>query len=319
VYRSSLDRLICFVVGADGHLYDKFWDGSQWVWEDQGPIPGGGGSGALSAVYREFSRGKRGGPSTGLKRLKPVIIDQPICFVTGGDGHLHDNFLENLIHYEQWVWDDQGPLPSGAAGGASLWGLSAVYQSSLDRLICFVTGSDGHLYDKFWDGSQWVWEDQGPLPSGANPFGLSAVYQSSLDRLVCFVTGADGHLYDKFWDGSQWVWEDQGSIPGGLNFPVNPSAVYRSSSDQLVCFVVGADGHLYDKFWDGSQWVWQDQGIPPSGSKLYGGLSAVYRFSVHNVIDQLVCFVAAGANDGQLYDKFWDGGQWVWENQGAPS
>ena len=38
---------------------------------------------------------------------------------------------------------------------------SAVYQSSIGRVVCFVTGDDGHLYDKFWDGSQWVWEDQG--------------------------------------------------------------------------------------------------------------------------------------------------------------
>jgi hypothetical protein len=29
----------------------------------------------------------------------------------------------------------------------------AVYQSSLDRLVSFEIRSDGHLFDKFWNGS----------------------------------------------------------------------------------------------------------------------------------------------------------------------
>jgi hypothetical protein len=35
---------------------------------------------------------------------------------------------------------------------------SAVYQSEIDRVHAFVVGSDGNLYDNFWNGSQWVWE-----------------------------------------------------------------------------------------------------------------------------------------------------------------
>ena len=38
---------------------------------------------------------------------------------------------------------------------------AAVYQPSLDRIVVFVNGADGHLYDKYWDGSAWVWEGQG--------------------------------------------------------------------------------------------------------------------------------------------------------------
>lgn len=42
-----------------------------------------------------------------------------------------------------------------------LVGSSPIYQPTLDRISIFVNGSDGHLYDKYWNGSQWAWEDQG--------------------------------------------------------------------------------------------------------------------------------------------------------------
>ena len=38
---------------------------------------------------------------------------------------------------------------------------SAVYQSSIDRLVVFVAGSNGNLFDKFTNGPVWQWEDQG--------------------------------------------------------------------------------------------------------------------------------------------------------------
>ena len=47
------------------------------------------------------------------------------------------------------------PVPAGATNVSSP---SAVYQPTLDSIFVFVTGDDGHLYDKYRDGSQWVWE-----------------------------------------------------------------------------------------------------------------------------------------------------------------
>jgi uncharacterized protein YegJ (DUF2314 family) len=88
VYQSAIDRVQVFVQGSDGHLYDNFWDGTQWVWEDHGTPPGTG-VGVLDGTH------------------------------------------------------------------------AAVYQSAIDRVQVFVKGSDGHLYDNFWDGTQLVWEDHG--------------------------------------------------------------------------------------------------------------------------------------------------------------
>ena len=86
---------------------------------------------------------------------------------------------------------------------------SAVYQSSIDRLVVFVV-TNGHLFDKFWNGSAWQWEDQGLPPGTFAATAPSAVYQSSIDRLVVFVAGSNGNLFDKFTNGPVWQWEDQG-------------------------------------------------------------------------------------------------------------
>ncbi|MEH1837937.1 MAG: hypothetical protein V7L20_04020, partial [Nostoc sp.] len=89
----TLDRISTFVVGSNGHLYDKFYNGSQWVWEEQGTPPS----------------------ATVIRPSRTRAINSP----------------------------------------------GVVYQPTLDRISTFVVGSNGHLYDKFYNGSQWVWEDQG--------------------------------------------------------------------------------------------------------------------------------------------------------------
>jgi hypothetical protein len=95
--------------------------------------------------------------------------------------------------------------------GTTVSSPSAVYQGLLSRLVVFVIGGDGQLYDKYWDGFAWVWESQQTPPSGAGIVApLSTVYQYTLDRLVVFVAGTDGNLWVKYWDGG-WKWQNQGT------------------------------------------------------------------------------------------------------------
>jgi hypothetical protein len=241
VYQPTLDRVQVFVNADNGHLYVKYWNGSAWIWEDQG-TPAAGVNVALdSAVYQP-------------------PLDRIIVFVTGENGHLYDKYSDG----SKWLWEDHG-IPPGAK---SARGLSPVFQPPLNRIICFVGGDDasgGHLYDKYWDGSKWVWEDQGNPPSTTGLYVGGAVYQPTLDRVTVFVTGTNGHLYDKYWNGKNWVWEDQGIPPGdiGVSAPCNLSAVYQPTLARIIVFLVGSKtGHLYDKYSDGSKWVWENQGTP---------------------------------------------------------
>ena len=250
IYQASIDRLVAFVTAPDNHVHLKFWDGAGWVWEDMGTPPGVGVDqggvptfGRLSAVYQ-------------------ASIDRLVVFAVGVTQRLYDLFWSGA----GWVWEDQGsPANLEVVDYDSL---SAVYQASIDRLVVFAVAyktndsSTQHLYDKFWNGAELVWEDQGTPPSTSWVTSPSAVYQAAIDRLHVFVIGGDGHLYDKFWNGAGWVWEDL-ETPVGVSSVTSPSAVYQTSIDRIHVFVVGNNGRLYVTLWNGVKWVWEDLGIRP--------------------------------------------------------
>ena len=55
-----------------------------------------------------------------------------------------------------WVWQAQGT--PGVALADNTLNISAVYQSAIDRVMCFAIGNDNNLYIDFWNGKEWVWE-----------------------------------------------------------------------------------------------------------------------------------------------------------------
>jgi hypothetical protein len=242
VYQPTLDRIVVFMDGSDGHLYDKYWNGQQWVWEDQGVPPGLTGIDVVgTAVYQPT--------------LDRITVFETAS-IAGGPTHLYDKYWNG----QQWAWEDQG-LPFGV----EVYGSdrpSAVYQPTLNRLTVFVIGEDGHLYDKYWNGQQWVWEDQG-LPPGATFLGNpTAIYEPASDRLLVFVTDKGRRLYDKYWNGQRWVWEDQGTPPGTDFINTICGAGYQPTLDRTFVFVIGGDGGLNDKYSNGNEWVWENQGFP---------------------------------------------------------
>ena len=73
-----------------------------------------------------------------------------------------------------------------------------------DRLDVFVTGTDGALYHKWWNGSAW-----GPSLTGFERMGGVCVGDPEVatwgpNRLDVFVIGTDSALYHKWWNGSAW-------------------------------------------------------------------------------------------------------------------
>jgi hypothetical protein len=294
VYQSSIDRIVAFVAESDGHLYDKYWNGRQWAWEDQGVPFAGSSVSSPSAVYRQQT-------------------DQIYVFVTSNDGRLYDKYWDG----RQWAWEDQG-VPFA---GSSVSSPSAVYRQQTDQIYVFVSGSDGRLYDKYWNGSQWVWEDQEFSPTGTGVGLPSAVYQASLDRIIVFVASNDQHLVDKYWNGRQWLWEDQG--PFGVISSL--SAVYQSNIDRVHVFVVGKGGgslptittRFFDRYWNGRQWIWEDHGVPPGTTGLYtsSAAQAVYQPTLDRVH---VFATGVSGREAHIYDNYWNGWQWAWEDQGLP-
>ena len=287
VYQSSIDRIQTFIVGNDGRLYDKFFNG-QWLWENQGfPNSSTAATQAINspgAVYQSQQ-------------------DREMAFVVGADGNLYDVYYSN-----GWIWE-----PQENPGTHVINSPSASYQSSINRVQVFMVGADGQLYDKFYNGQQWVWEPLGLPKSGDHTTEAinspSAVYQSRQDRQMVFFVGADGHLWDKYYNNG-WIWEDQGTP--GTPLINSPSAVYQSSINRVQVFVVGNDGRLYDLYYNGQQWVWESQGFPPGAARAINSPGAIYQSQQ----DRLIAFVLG--SDGHLHDVYFNHG-WHWEDQGAPT
>jgi hypothetical protein len=140
---TSPNPVIVFVEGVNGELFDLYWNGSGWVWQDQGVPPGTSGVVNFpSALYDP-------------KSPNPLMV-----FVEGNNAHLVDKYWNG----SKWVWQDQG-IPPGDVGVDGLCGLSAVYDPTLSNPIAvFMVGtSTGALYQKYYDGttSAWVWQNQG--------------------------------------------------------------------------------------------------------------------------------------------------------------
>jgi hypothetical protein len=227
------NRLDIFVVGIDGALYHKWWDGSAW------------------------------GPSvTGWESLGGVCASSPAAvswapdrldvFVIGTDGAL----------WHRW-WDGSTWGGWESLGGVCI-GTPAAVAWAANRLDLFVIGTDGALYHKWWDGAAW-----GPSVTDWEPLG--GVCASSptavawaADRLDLFVLGTDQLLYHKWWDGSGWGpsvlgWEPLGGVIRG-----GPTAVSWAANRLDLC-AVGTDRALYHKWWDGSGWGPSVLGWEPLG------------------------------------------------------
>src|SRR5688572_19357895 len=109
------------------------------------------------------------------------------------------------------------------------------------------------LFERWWDGDEWVWVNHG-RPGGVAVTGTPGA--AMLDSKL-FVTIEDGRLFERTWTGSGWVWSDHGR-PGNVRIAHGPSAAMM---DQKF-FVVVEDGRLFERHWNGTSWAWNDHGRP---------------------------------------------------------
>jgi hypothetical protein len=81
-----------------------------------------------------------------------------------------------------------------------------------------------------------------------------------------------------------------------------------------------AGNGIRDLWWDGGQWNWADHGHPPGTDAVTLGRNSA---AWNHMSQQGRVFVAAvnssdPASLPQLWDLFWDGSQWSWEQLGNP-
>jgi hypothetical protein len=197
---SDSRRIYAFYVGCDNHMYVNYsFDTVNWSTTDLGAAPSTM-TGLISAIaFHE-------GFGVGL-----------YAFVLGTNGHLYVKYWNDAVG-GGWTWSDQG-APSGVTltrGSYDNYAVAATTyrENGSQRHHVFVYGTNGHLYDRTWNGSTWSWVDRGtPGSSVIGELHTSSYMEpgatSLSPRIKTFVRGANNHIYANTFNGSTWSWTDQ--------------------------------------------------------------------------------------------------------------
>jgi len=146
---------------------------------------------------------------------------------------------------------------AAVAPDRNAWSLActrARADASTLRINLFVRGANGHLLERYWNGSAWIRFDTGLSVAGnavAVQHGNTFSADASGVRINLFVRRSDGRLMERIWNGSAWTWTD-----AGRSATADPVVIQRGDdfstdmNDLLInLFVRGSNGHLLERLW----------------------------------------------------------------------
>jgi hypothetical protein len=238
----------------------------------------------------------------------PILARSPTVIVdTSSSSTGHAFFVEANGIYED-VFSAQGwynPYFGGQHGNGtgvdpSQWYDNAVWipwtDSHRPRMNGFFNYADGS--GRFPLGTPWIT----PTSNFLMPWQFNWATMTPPDDKGFFV-------------GSGFGWNDgpTGRLNiFGMTLPARRYVYVGSPS--------GAGNGIRELWWDGGQWNWTDHGRPPGTDTM-----ALDRNSAawdHMSQQGRVFFAAVNSSDPQslpqLWDMFWDGSQWLWEQLGNP-
>lgn len=260
----NADLVHGLVKTSNGHLYERQFDGTNWVdWIDHG--------------QPTWNRSVAASPAGQTYRAAYLVeggIFEDDYYLNQTDDHIH-KFVwgsDGLLYYHDQSWLTRG-RPINQADVASPAGVAR----SLYHIYAYVVGNDRSLYVNHSTNLQadsWVWRRLG-MPDqdadvGAHWFRRPGVGYFRFDGnqfFYTFVTGTDSHLWVHRWRGhTRQVdlgdWTDLGRPGAGLS--VRSSAAVVSSGSRLYAFVRGSDNNLHVCFWNDPPgiWQWTNLGLP---------------------------------------------------------
>ena len=130
------------------------------------------------------------------------------------------------------------------------------WSSSYLRIDVFVRGSDGAVWQKYYQNGWSSWHSLGgQLAAGTGP----AVASWSAGRLDVFVQGTNGALWHKWWNGTSWSgWE---SLGGKLTAsPAATWGVQETPANNIHVLVRGTDGAVWQKSYKNGWSSWHSLG-----------------------------------------------------------
>jgi len=277
-----------------------------------------------------------------------TVGGRPYAFTRDSAGDLFSNYWD----YSYWSWGNQGmPNPSANPPVTVAQGVGVTIAN--DNPYVFVLGSDGHLWQNYWNGSSWVWFDANKPDDDSVSLNLPVGVTTVGGRPYAFIFDEDYNLWQNYWTGSSWVWYNAGK-PNSNAYITRPVGI--TTLDGNPC-VLGLDGygHLWMNWWSGSSWMWLDWGEPnggvvftsPVGVTTVNGNPYVFILDSdanlwssspgegwHNggkpnssvTLNRPVGVAAVNGipyafirdSDGNLWQNLWQGSSGVWYNGGRP-
>ena len=295
-------RLVVFGVTVDGHLVDTYWDGSQWASHDHG--------GFVNPGLAVMGFGDHSQLTSGLVRANVFMTRM-------GDNHL----LVRHWNGGEWVWDDHGGSVRGTPA-ILLHGDQSQVDVANIRASVFVAGTDGHLWERRWNGASWSWIDHPGQAIAGDPIVIGRGNLTSLDRqairINVFVRGAGGQLLARTWDGQNWSWFGLGGAISSAPLQwIGHGNFCSVEHDQIRLRILahGADNHLHEYHWNTTAWEYYDHGAGPGGagmtsqilSPLFQGASA----SQEEDAVRLRLFALGG--NGKLLHRYWEAAGSAWK------
>lgn len=207
--------------------------------------------------------------------------------VYGTTGLYYSGSYNFVTAYQNWF----GPLTAvsvtGSPGSVS-WGSS--------RIDTFVRGSDGNLWQKYYDGNNGGW---GPWAALNVPLISSPTVSSwGVGRLDIFYVDSSGNL-NHYWYGNG-AWQNIESLgqPPGVLIASDPSVVSWGSG-RIDVFARGNDDSLWQKTYDGPNdwlaWVKIGGGIHTSPAASTTGVGELNIFATGIAGDLMHFWFAHGA------------------------
>lgn len=193
-------------------------------------------------------------------------------FARGTYGRLVEVEIASSSDYSS-DWTDHGLPPDTKIVSEAAPAAVTDNQGSTGNVYVFVTAENGHLVERFYNGSQWQWLDHGTPVDGVEvKSDPSAIYgDDTVGNIIIsvFVTGSDGNMYEFYRDAGNMTGQWQSRRKHSASIQSSPYAVYAeltaSYKIRIRIFAGGSDGRLYGldcEAGDKSAGIWTDYGLP---------------------------------------------------------
>ena len=180
-------------------------------------------------------------------------------------------------------------------------------------------GNDGHVWQNWWTGQAWQWDDLGGLTNERTIVTALGSVTDPVNNAPQFllVVASDGHLWHLASHRGSVIppsatWADWGMPAPGVTIVKAMGLTYSRGP---FAYVLGSDGNLY--IYQGVDDVpgWGSVDTPP-GVAIDSAFGCVTLGGFTN--DSAPCCFVRGS-DGNLWRNLWNGGNFEWDPLGQPT